>query len=528
MAGFHLAISNQYLQNADTNASAWRVKFYVLWSFMLLLKLLLAWHLQLFGDEAFYAWESSRLAWAYSDLPGLTAWLIRLGTTIGGCQPFAIRVPFLLIGALIPFLIVRIARHFSSEAQAWQAGVLSCCFPLLLPLGAMALPEAPLCLATLLSLDAILRLCEKSEWRYCFQLALGLAVGATTHYRFMIILLAGALGFFLSGGWRLYRDPKLLLALTIGACAWLPLVLYNEQHDFAGWQFQFHERNPWQFSNLGFLHLPVQAIVTTPVLYAALVWCLWHVFGYWRRGEKKMGLILGAAGLPIILFAGLAFFADQVRVSFHWPLQAYFPLIALLPFVIAEKFPDRHERVNAWITFTGLAGVGITFSYFLMAAVPGMAGALAGKKAYPDNFLGWNEISFATKSMLNDDEVLVADNFMLAAQLEVSFSGKREIYVLDHPLNKKHGRARQLEDWHVDNKSLLKLEKGRSVFIVIEETNIKEWRRDQWRAKLCQQFHELKFQKIIYGPGKGKSFSIFRGRLGANPNNACNTQISML
>lgn len=503
------------------------MKFYLLWSLILLVKLLLAWQLQLFGDEAFYAWEATKPAWAYSDLPGMTAWLIRLGIEVGGFHSFAVRLAFVLIGALLPFFVVRIARNFSSETHAWQAGVLSCCLPLLLPMGFLALPEAPLCLAALLCLDAALSLQKEIRVAACVQLALGLAIGANTHYRFIIILLAGALGFMAAGGWRHYRDPRLLLAILTGAVAWLPLFLYNEHNDFAGWQFQFHERNPWQFSSRGLLHIPIQAMVTTPILYAALLWCLWHVFRSWRQGEKKVGLIFVAAGLPLILFAGLAFFADQVRTSFHWPLQAYLPLIALLPFFLTEKVPQWHKKILGLIMSSAILGVLITFGYFLIAIVPGLTTALVGKKSYPDNFVGWNEVSMATKLFLKKDEVLVADNFMLAAQLQFYFAGNETIYVLDHPLNKKHGRARQLEDWHVDVDALTSLKKNTRVLIVIEETNTKQWLRDQWRAKLCTQFNSLKFEKLVYGPGKGKSFSIFRARLGADSDKACDTKISM-
>ena len=501
------------------------MKFYLLWSLMLLLKLLLAWQLQLFGDEGFYAWEASKLAWAYSDLPGMTAWLIRLGMEVGAYHPFSARLAFVLIGALLPFLIVRIAKHFSSETQAWQAGILSCCLPLLMPIGVLALPEAPLCLAALLCLDAALSLLKKAGGFAYMQLALGLVIGANTHYRFMIILLAGALGFMLAGGWRHYRDPKLLFVIFTGACAWLPLFLYNQQNDFAGWQFQFHERNPWQFSSRGLLHVPLQAIVTTPIFYAALLWCLWHVFRSWRQSEKKRGLILAAAGMPLILFAGLAFFADQVRTSFHWPVQAYLPLIAILPFFILKKFPQWHTKILGFIVISGLLGVLIASGYFLTAIVPSFTSALVGKKSYPDNFVGWNEISAATKSLLKEDEVLVADNFMLAAQLQFSLAGTRKIYVLDHPLNKKHGRARQLQAWHVDSDALMALEKETQVLIVIEESNTKEWLRDQWREKLCTQFSNLKFERLVYGPGKGKSFSIFRARIGADPAVSCDSQI---
>ena len=154
-----------------------------------------------------------------------------------------------------------------------------------------------------------------------------------------------------------------------------------------------------------------------------------------------------------------------------------------------------------------------------------MAGAFVGNKAYPDNFLGWNEISDETKLLLKNDEVLIADNFMLAAQLRFSFAEQRQVYVLDHPLNTKHGRARQLSDWQVDNTALQTLKRDTPVFIVIEETNTKEWLRDQWRAKLCNEFNSLKFEKIVFGPGKGKSFSMFRARLGSDSSKPCDTRI---
>lgn len=502
------------------------MNFYLSWSFLLLLKLLLAWKLPLFGDEAFYAWEASRPAWAYSDLPGMTAWLIWTGIEAGTYSPFSARLAFVIIGAVIPFFIIRVARYFSDDVHAWQAGILSCCLPLLLPVGVMALPEAPLCLAALLCLDAVLGMREKCGARSCIQLALGLAIGATTHYRFLIILLAGGSGFLLAGGWKHSRNPRLLAALLFGACAWVPLFLYNLLHDFAGWQFQFHERNPWQFSSHGMMHLPLQAFFTSPVLYAALLWCLWQSFHAWRNGERQFGLIVGSAGLPIFLFAVLAFFADQMRTSYHWPLPAYFPLVAVLPLFLAKKFPRWSRKVFLLLVTTGLLGVATGFVYLATAILPGLSTDVTGKKIYPDNFVGWNEISTATRAAIRPDEILVADNFMLAAELHFAFSGSRQVYVLDHPLNRKHGRARQLQDWLVDSSALSELKKNSPVLIVVEETATKEWLREKWRAKLCGQFNRLEFEKVIHAPGGREHFSIFRARTGADSGMNCNARIS--
>ena len=71
------------------------------WLALLGLKLWLASRLPLFVDEAFYWQEGRHLAWAYSDLPGLTAWLARIGDGLGD-GTLALRLPFLAIAAAIP------------------------------------------------------------------------------------------------------------------------------------------------------------------------------------------------------------------------------------------------------------------------------------------------------------------------------------------------------------------------------------------------------------------------------------------
>jgi len=100
------------------------------WLLLCMLKLVLAARLPLFVDEAFYWQEGRHLAWAYSDLPGLTAWLARLGVAMGGDHPLALRLPFLLLGAWMPWLVVRMtAREFDVEA-GWRAGLLALLLPL--------------------------------------------------------------------------------------------------------------------------------------------------------------------------------------------------------------------------------------------------------------------------------------------------------------------------------------------------------------------------------------------------------------
>src|SRR5690606_37545771 len=119
--------------------AAARQWFLGLWTVLLAVRLVLAARLPLFVDEAFYWQEGMHLAWAYSDLPGLSAWLVRLGTAVGGDQLLAVRMPALLLAAWLPWLVVRIARREYGASQGWVAGVFALLLPLAGSLGLLAL-----------------------------------------------------------------------------------------------------------------------------------------------------------------------------------------------------------------------------------------------------------------------------------------------------------------------------------------------------------------------------------------------------
>ena len=110
------------------DAAQARRTFWVLWVAVLALKLVVAARLPLFVDEAFYWQEGQHLAAAYSDLPGLTAWLTRLGTLLGGdSMPSRCALPFLLIAALVPWLMVHITAREFGERAGWRGRQLRRC-----------------------------------------------------------------------------------------------------------------------------------------------------------------------------------------------------------------------------------------------------------------------------------------------------------------------------------------------------------------------------------------------------------------
>ncbi len=420
--------------------------FWVAWAAIGLAKLLIAARLPLFVDEAFYWQEGQHLATAYSDLPALTAWLARLGVQIGGNHPLALRAPFLLIAALVPLLVASIARREFGAARGWIAG----CFALLLPLsgtlGLLALPDAAMALATLLCIDAGARLLRNVSVASALELALGLALGALSHYRFIAVIGVGFVALLLlADGRRALRDIRVLIAIALGALAWAPLVAWNLDNADAGLRFQLVDRHPWVFDADGVWFIAIQALLVTPLLFAAMAMAAWHG-GRGRQPVARYFALLGS--LLVLGFFVLGFFADTERVSFHWPLPGYLALLLLLPMVL-ERWPRWWRALTAVIAASGLL---VVLGYYVAVSIPAVRAHAAAERWYPLNFAGWDELADAVRSRQRTMPAgtrIVADDFKLGAELGFAL-GNADIAVLDHPLNHQHGRAPQLRLWNLE------------------------------------------------------------------------------
>ncbi len=418
--------------------------FIALWAAATLFKCALAARLPLFVDEAFYWQEGRHLAWAYSDLPGLTAWLTRLGVEVGGHGLLGVRWPFLVIAALLPWWVAAIARREAGPAHAWQAGMLTVLLPLLGTLGVLALPDVPLALATVLCLDAGSRLMRGTTWTAVALLAAGLVIGGLTHYRFVAVIGVGFVAMLmLPEGRRALRGIRVWLAVALGALAWLPLLLWNLDNADAGLRFQLVERHPWAFHPDGLLFVAVQALVVTPLLLFAML----RAGIAQRSADSSAGRrYLAWSGLLVLSgFFALGFFADSERVSFHWPLPAYLALLPLAPLSLS-RWSKSFERAAWTLAALGLfAGLG----YYAAVSSPGVRERSAASKWYPSNFAGWNVLAREVDTMrarMPAGTRLLADNFKIGAELGFALDDP-DIRVLDHPLNHHHGRAPQLRLW---------------------------------------------------------------------------------
>lgn len=485
--------------------------FLATWAAATLLKVALALHLPLFVDEAFYWQESRHPAWAYSDLPGFTAALVRLGEAVAGHGLLGVRWPFLLIAAWLPWRIVAIARREvggdvdGNLAFAWQAGTLAALLPLLGTLGLLALPDVPLALATVLCLDAGARLLREVRWSSIALLATGLAIGGLTHYRFVAVIGVGFVALLLAPeGRRALRDARVWLALAIGALAWWPLLQWNLDNADAGLRFQLVDRHPWAFHPDGIAFVAVQALFVTPLL----LWALLRA-GVANRGTAPAPGVryLARSGLLVLLgFFVLGFFADSERVSFHWPLPAYLALLPLVPATLA-RWPAFARRATWAVAAFGLVA---SLGYYLVAATPSLRARLADRQVYPANFAGWDALADAVaarRATMPAGTTLLADDFKIGAELGFLFDDPR-VPVLDHPLNVHHGRAPQLVLWglHRDGRAL---REAAPQLLVVGATHVEFLRQLAHWHSLCERVGPLPPPTVLDVDGGRKRYLLF-------------------
>ena len=298
-------------------------------------------------DEAHYALYGLHLDWSYFDHPPLVGWLQALALEVADTDLALRAFPLLLfMGSCLA--LHRLTRRLFPDESPWLGTGAVVWLLVGLPfhaLGMSMLPEAPLLLVGLGAMHALLGVLERG--RLIDWLLLGVLLGLAGLSKYTAVTLVVTV----AGAVLLERPrPRLaaagpLLALLVAALAVLPVLLWNQAHDWISVRYQLEHGAGdagWSLTRC----LVSQAVSLAAYSPAVYVFGLVALVAGWReRSQRGVRLTLLLAWPMLVLFGVSG--GGEVSLP-HWTALAWAGTAPLGVRWVAGAWHRAWVRALAW------------------------------------------------------------------------------------------------------------------------------------------------------------------------------------
>lgn len=319
----------------------------------------------LLWDETYYWMWSQYPQAGYFDHPPMVAWWIAAGTAIFGDSPAALRMPFILNVALAPIVGYALARILFDRALAWRAALWTSVIPVVGIAGFMATPDGPA--VTLWSLAIIGFALVVRTGNGAWWLAVGVCAGLGALSKYTVLFLGLGLVLALLIDPKLRRwflSPWLWAGGAVAALIFLPNILWNAEHDWASFRFQFGRLGETRFTPVYLATLiVVQPLIFNPLATVFLVRGI-RMWLTQREYAREIGILIATA-IPAIVF--IVFQSTHGEVLQHW-LTPVFPTLTVVAVVAASTIPRDGSfgflrRMRADVVPLGLTAAVVVWAY---------------------------------------------------------------------------------------------------------------------------------------------------------------------
>jgi 4-amino-4-deoxy-L-arabinose transferase-like glycosyltransferase len=342
---------------------------------MTALRVIYAGAIELRTDEAYYWTWSKENVLSFLDHPPMIAWFIRFGTAIFGDTNFGVRFAGILAMLVTQLLLADIVRRVTHDLRAVVLAVLmpeaALYYGLLM---AKVSPDVALIPFATAMVWALVRLNESDDARWW--LAAGVFAGLALLSKFTAAMLIPAVAaFMLIPRWRRrwLFSPYPWAAALIAVVLFLPVLIWNAEHDWASFRFQWvraaaaHELSLRTLGDFIGLQFGLVGFILLPVVLSGLALTAWR--GY-RRGDPVAILLSTAVIVPFGYFfwKSLSLRVGDTWPMFIWPVGFAAAAIntAMLP---REGFPAWMIRSTiSWAyaaVVSGIVFVVLVFLYYV-------------------------------------------------------------------------------------------------------------------------------------------------------------------
>ena len=328
---------------------------------MMAVRFVVAGTIGLVPDEMYYWLWSKNLALSYFDHPPAVAYFIRLSTAVGGDGPLGVRWLAVVLSGLLSAGVYRLALRLYADRRLALAAAALLQATLFIGFGSIFVtPDTTLVLFWLLALLAAAEVLRtgRGEW----WLAAGAAVGLAFLSKYSALFLGFGLlvwVIFVPEMRHWLRSPWPYAGAVLAVVVMLPVLIWNAQHDWASFKFQFGRAMPRSFDP-SFLpeFLIGQILLLTPlVAVLAIHGCRLGLRGTAARREGGNALLV-ATTLPLLLY--FVYHALFARVEGNWTAPLL-PALSVLAAAAAVSVTDAGSRATIlqfsarWAVPTGVA-----------------------------------------------------------------------------------------------------------------------------------------------------------------------------
>ncbi len=333
---------------------------------------ILAFTTELAADEAYYWTWSLHPAMGYFDHPPFTGWILWATTHLFGVNRLAIRILPLLSGVILSFLLYQLAKSIGRDRWAGFWTVVLVNANILFAAGGFLLtPDTPQVLFYLATVWAFYQGIQKESGIWILMAGVFFGLGLMTKYT--MVLLGPLLLLYLllvpeKRHWL--KRPVLWIALVLSILIFLPDILWNREHHWVSFLFQWHHgmeaHQATPFST--FLeYLGGQLLVISPGIYLIVLWAGIVALPMIWRSRSPGQTLLWVTSYPVLLF--FAYSSFKAKVEANWPVEGYLTAFVLAGIFLSENF----ERSAYWRRLTlGSAAIGglMVLVVFVQALYP--------------------------------------------------------------------------------------------------------------------------------------------------------------
>lgn len=405
-------------------------------------RLHLAAALQLHPDEAYYWLWSRQLELGYFDHPPMVAYFIWLSTLFSKSELW-VRLSGPLAVVLMSGVLWRLALQiYKSVPLAAGSVILFNVLPLTL-LGMIVItPDIPVLLFWSLSVYFFWQVIQRHKTWAWYALGVSFGMALLSKYTAILMLPSFLVYLLLTEDRRWLKTVHPYLALLLGLACFLPVLIWNSDHDWIS--FTFQSRNGLGGDKFELAQV-AEYIAGQMLISGPITWLLGVVAtaALWRRSEggvRKETLFLVCAAMPVILFFTLSSFRKTANPN--WPAMAYFAFSLLVTHFCLQGYSKWRRSLWSVAVASSLALslVATLHARFSILPLAKYSQAMADAD-FTNWFYGWRELGAELKQH-SDYRYAISASHQLGAQI---------IYYTDGSLfahTAKLSRLSQFDMWN--------------------------------------------------------------------------------